>query len=153
MKKKLLHKSVTINATPKLVFQSFIDPNRLTAWLHAHSAVVALCIDGPYSIGWHAESDGDFYVCCGKIKSFELHKMLKITGINYFFARKKTIGPLDFTLTFEKKKSETNISFKLYGAGTGAPWEKNFKAVFNSWEESLYLLKKYIEKDTRKSKS
>ncbi len=152
MKKKLLHKSVTIDSTPKLLFQSFIDPNRLTAWLHAHSAVVALCIDGPYSIGWHAESDGDFYSCCGKIKDFELNKMLKIAGMNYFFANKKTIGPIDFTLTFEKKKSETNISFKLYGTGSGAAWEKNFNAVFNSWEESLYLLKKYIEKDTLKSK-
>lgn len=152
MKKKLLHKSVTINSTPKILFQSFIDPNRLTAWLHAHSAVVALCIDGPYSIGWHAESDGDFYSCCGKIKDLDLNKMLKIAGMTYFFANKKTIGPIDITLTFEKKKSETNISFKMYGTGSGATWEKNFNEVFNSWEESLYLLKKYIEKDTLKSK-
>lgn len=152
MKKKVLHKSVTINATPKLAFQSFIDPNRLTAWLHAHSAVVALCNNGPYSIGWHAESDGDFYVCCGKISSFELNKMLKISGINYFFAHKKTIGPLDITLKFEKNKSETNLLFELSGAGSSVAWRKNFHAVFNSWEESLYLLKKYIEKDTLKSK-
>ncbi len=150
MKKKLLHKSVTINATPKLVFQSFVDPNRLIAWLHAHSAVVALCIDGPYSIGWHAESDGDFYSCCGRIKDYELNKMLKIKGMNYFFANKKTVGPIDFTIKLEKKKLETDISLTQSGKGSGAAWEKNFRAVFNSWEESLYLLKKYIEKDRLK---
>ncbi len=146
MSKQLFNKSVSIGTNPKDAFRAFIDPNQLISWLHAHSAVVALCKNGPYCIGWDASDDGDFYVCCGKIKSFVQNKSLKIADVTYFFSNKKKIGPLNLSFTFQKLKNQTILSLRQCGTGTGKEWEKNFDAISASWEEALYLLRTHFEK-------
>jgi uncharacterized protein YndB with AHSA1/START domain len=146
MKKKIIHKSVTINAKPQSVFNAFTDPNQLTAWLHAHSAVIALCKNGPYTIGWCANNDGNYYACCGRIQNIRHNKSINISDTNYYFSNRKTIGPLTLTIQFEGTRRTTTVLLKQSGIGSGKKWEKNFEAVSNSWEEALYLLKKHIEK-------
>ncbi len=146
MKIKIIKKHVTINAKSPTVFHTFTDPNRLTTWLHAHSAVVALCKNGPYSIGWGANDDGDYYVCCGKIHTIELNKIIHITDVHYYQSNKKIIGPLNLKFKFEGKNETTVVSLKQSGVGVGKKWEQNFEAVLNSWEEALFLLKKHLEK-------
>jgi uncharacterized protein YndB with AHSA1/START domain len=146
MSRRLINKSVTIRTNPKAAFRAFVDPNQLISWLHAHSAVVALCKNGPYGIGWNASDDGDFYVCCGKIKSFVPNKLLKISELTYFFSNRKKIGPLNLSFSFQRSKNETLLSLHQYGAGTGKDWDRNFDAVYTSWEEALYLLRTHFEK-------
>lgn len=147
MKNKFINKFVTINAKPQTVFHAFTDPNQLTAWLHAHSAVVALCKDGPYTLGWCANDDGNYYACCGRIKNFVSNKKIQISDVNYFYSKKKAIGPLDLTFLFQGVKKVTRVTFRQSGTDTGKKWKQNFEAVLNSWEEALYLLKKYLEKN------
>jgi uncharacterized protein YndB with AHSA1/START domain len=147
MNNKSISKLVSINAKSEIVFQAFTHPNQLTAWLHAHSAVIALCKNGPYTLGWCANDDGDYYACCGRIKDFKLNKKITISNIEYYRNNKKTIGPLNLNFEFNSHKQTTTILLKQSGSGTGKRWAQNFEAVFTSWEEALYLLKKYLEKN------
>jgi hypothetical protein len=139
--------SISINSKPRKVFNAFTNPNELNTWLRAHGTVVALCKDGPFAIGWCANEDGDYYACSGKIKNYKLNKQIFINNIDYYFANKKTIAGLNLDIHFEAVKQTTVVTLKQSGNGSGKKWEQNFCAVFNSWEEALYLLKKYIEKN------
>lgn len=143
---KTLNKSFLISAGNKKVFESFINPEDIKKWLRAHSAVIAICKNGPYSIGWDASNNGDFYCCCGKIKKVLKNKLLHIEQMNYYCENKKSIGPIDIVFNFHKEKSGTKVDLKLSGIEKGKEWLKNFEAVFCSWEEAFYLLKKYLER-------
>lgn len=143
---KTINKSFLIDADHKKVFESFVNPEEIKKWLRAHSAVVVVCEKGPYSIGWDASNDGDFYCCSGKIKKVKKNKFLHIGELNYYCESKKSIGPIELMFSFNRKHKGTEICFKLIGSKKQTAYSKNFDAVFYSWEEAFYLLKKYLER-------
>lgn len=146
MIRKVLTKNIQIEANDKKVFEAFVNPDIIKKWLTAHSAVVVACKNGPYTIGWDASEKGDFYCFSGRIKDFVRYKTLIITELNYFSEGKKFIGPIELNFKFKKKGNSTEVNFKLIGNNKGNAWLKNFDAVFCSWEEAFYLLKKHLER-------
>lgn len=141
------NKTFLIEADIKKVFEWFINPDKVKKWLGAHSAVIADCQNGPYSIGWDASEEGNFYCCSGKINKIVKNKTLVITDLNYFCEGKKFIGPIEIAFNFSMKKGFTEIKFKLIENEKGKSWNENFEAVFCSWEEAFYLLKKHLERN------
>lgn len=146
MKQRIKSKSILIENKPRNVYRAFIDPNVITKWLRSHSAVIAAVKNGPYALGWDASPEGDFYCCCGKISNVKPGQYIHISDMHYYCFKKKFIGPIDLKFKLHREGKFTKLVFTQKALSKNRILQKNFDAVYCSWEEAFYLLKKYLEK-------
>jgi uncharacterized protein YndB with AHSA1/START domain len=144
--RKAVTRSVTIAASPARTFQALIDPHDLKRWWGANEAVIAPRNGGVWSLGWHAYGQDNFYTTSASIQRIAHARELRMTNVMYFRPDMKPLGPMRLSFHLRKKGKSTVLTVRQTGYGKGKHWDWYYQSVQNGWEESLWNLKRYLER-------
>jgi len=157
MEKKLSRRvvtcSVAIAATPARTFEALIHPHDLKRWWGVKEAVIAPQKGGTWTLGWHAFGQDNFYVTSASVERIAANQELRLRNVMGFRPDMKPFGPMRLTFLLKKRGEETIVTVRQIGHGTGKRWDWYFRAIEEGWQESLWNLKKYLERKARRRKA
>lgn len=156
-KKKLTRRAVTcsiaVAVEPARVFQALVDVHDLKRWWGANETVITARKGGTWSLGWRAYGQDNFYVTTACIQKIAHPRELRMTEVMYFRPDMKPLGPMRLSFHLEKKRRGTMITVRQAGYGKGKEWDWYYRAVQGGWEESLWNLKRYLERKGKRHTS
>ena len=145
--------SIAIAAAPSRIFRAFVEPRDIKGWWGANEAVIAARKGGTWSLGWHAYRQDNFYATTALIHKIAHPRELRMTELMYFRPDMKPLGPMKLSFHLQKKGQETLLTVRQSGYGKGRHWDWYSRALQEGWEESLWNLKKYIERKEKRQTS
>jgi len=122
-------------------------------WWGANEAIITARKGGTWSLGWHAYGQDNFYATTGFIQKIAHPRELQLTGLMYFRPDMKPLGPMRLSFHLEKKRQGTLLTVRQSGYGKGKHWDLYYGALHDGWEESLWNLKKHIERKEKRQTS
>jgi len=144
--RKAMTCSIAITAAPLRVFRALVEPQDVKRWWGANEAVIAARKGGAWSLGWHAYGQDNFYATTGFIQKIAYPRGLQLTGLMYFRPDMKPLGPMKLSFHLKKTGQGTVLTVRQSGYGKGRHWDWYSRALHDGWEESLWSLKRYIER-------
>jgi uncharacterized protein YndB with AHSA1/START domain len=138
--------SIAIAAAPSRIFRALVEPHDVKRWWGANEAVITARKGGTWSLGWHAFGLENFYVTTGFIQKITHPRELQLTGLMYFRPDMKPLGPMKLSFRIEKKGQGALLTVRQSGYGKGKHWDLYHRALQDGWEESLWSLKRFIER-------
>lgn len=142
--------SIAIVATPARVFKALVEPRDVKRWWGTNEAVITAQKGGTWSFGWRAYGQDNFYAITASIRKIAHPRELRMAEVMYFRADMKPLGPMNLSFRLEKKRRGTLLTVRQAGYGKGKRWDWYYRAVQDGWEESLWNLKRYIEKKVKR---
>jgi len=138
---------IIIEAPASIVFNAFVDYQKLKDWWGVERCLIEKKTGGVYSLVWGISESGFKYVFSGIIKNFMSSKLLDIGNVVYFNPEKPLLGPM--TLSVKTKTKNTNTTKLILiqdGYQDGEHWDWYYEAVKEAWPNVLTTLKEYLEK-------
>ncbi|MGA9364760.1 MAG: SRPBCC domain-containing protein [Bacteroidota bacterium] len=145
--------SIAIAAAPSRVFRALVEPQDVKRWWGANEAIMTARKGGTWSLGWHAYGQDNFYATTAFIHKIAHPRELQLTGLMYFRPDMKPLGPMKLSFRLEKKGQGVLLTVRQSGYGKGKHWDWYYRALQNGWEESLWSLKRYIERKGKRRTS
>jgi uncharacterized protein YndB with AHSA1/START domain len=145
--------SIAIAAPPSRIFQALVEPRDLKKWWGANEAIITARKGGTWSLGWHAFEQENFYATTASIHRIVPTRELQLTGLMYFRPDMKPLGPMKLSFRLKRKGEGTLLTVRQSGYGKGKHWDLYYGALRDGWEESLWSLKKYIERKEKRQMS
>jgi uncharacterized protein YndB with AHSA1/START domain len=145
--------SIAIAATPSRVFRALVEPQDVKRWWGANEAIITARKGGTWSLGWHAYGLDNFYATTAFIHKIAHPRDLQLTGLMYFRLDMKPLGPMKLSFHLEKKGRGVLLTVRQSGYGKGKHWDWYHRALQDGWEESLWSLKRYIERKGKRRRS
>ena len=143
--------SVQITAAPTQVLAAFFDPVALATWWNAVRSVTAPRPMGIYAIEWNPTPFQDellgplrgiFY---GTVMEFRNGQEFFLADAYWLPPEGPPIGPMALEVSCRVDGPATRLSVRQSAADTGVRWQRYWQLIATGWQESLDVLKEYLE--------
>ena len=138
-----------LRATPERVYRAFLDPDAMSKWLPPNGFTgkvhqMDAKVGGTYKMSFTNFSTGKSHSFGGKFLELKPHELLRYTDK---FDDPNLPGEMQVTVNLKKVSVGTELSIEQAGVPAVIPAE----ACYLGWQESLTLLAKLVEAETRES--
>jgi uncharacterized protein YndB with AHSA1/START domain len=135
-KTRTIRLRVFIHKSPKKVFKSLSEPERLTRWF-VDRATLSPRKGGRYSFGWE---DGPEH--SGRVLEFVRNHHLTVT---WQWPGQEDLGTTRLKLSVEAEEGGTVVRFVHSGFESGGPWVPLHDGAIQGWTYFLMNLKSVLE--------